>query len=232
MTQAEWLAATDPVKMLVAVLALGKATPRKLRLFACACCRCVEHLLTDERSRRAIDVAERLADGQATEEERLTAERDAFAVLASYRATLRGDQVPDPATAAAEAAASTTVPGTDSSLAAPGLLRVIGLSTALALEQTTQIALLRDLFGNPFRPAAPLAASVLTWHDSTVVQLAQAAYDERRLPRGRLDTARLAVLADALEEAGHSDGHLLDHLRGPGPHVRGCFALDAVLGRR
>jgi hypothetical protein len=48
---------------------------------------------------------------------------------------------------------------------------------------------------------------------------------------GHLDAARLAVLADMLEEAGCPDPPLLGHLRGPGPHVRGCFALDAILGK-
>jgi len=64
-----------------------------------------------------------------------------------------------------------------------------------------------------------------------VVALAQAAYDERELPAGTLDLARLAVLADALEEAGCTAQTILDHLRGPGPHVRGCWAVDLILGK-
>jgi hypothetical protein len=63
-----------------------------------------------------------------------------------------------------------------------------------------------------------------------VVALAQAAYDHRTLPSG-LDRTTLAVLADALEEAGCTDPDLLIHLRGPGPHVRGCWALDLLLGK-
>jgi hypothetical protein len=59
--------------------------------------------------------------------------------------------------------------------------------------------------------------------------LARAAYDERSLPSGTLDLTRLAVLADALEDAGVADEALVGHLRGPGPHVRGCWALDRVL---
>jgi hypothetical protein len=66
----------------------------------------------------------------------------------------------------------------------------------------------------------------------TVVRLAQAAYDARVLPAGTLEPERLAVLADALEEAGCADEALLGHLREPGAsHVRGCFALDAILRR-
>jgi hypothetical protein len=44
--------------------------------------------------------------------------------------------------------------------------------------------------------------------------------------------ARLVVLADALEEAGCQDWEFLAHLRGPGPHVRGCWALDLILDER
>ena len=60
--------------------------------------------------------------------------------------------------------------------------------------------------------------------------LAQAAFAERQ-PDGTLDPVRLGVLSDALEEAGCTDEAILSHLRGPGPHVRGCWALDLVLGR-
>src|SRR5262245_57779436 len=60
---------------------------------------------------------------------------------------------------------------------------------------------------------------------------ARRAYEERSLPSGHLDPARLLVLADALEEAGCADADLPGHLRGPGPHVRGCWALDLILGK-
>jgi hypothetical protein len=64
-----------------------------------------------------------------------------------------------------------------------------------------------------------------------VVRLAESAYDERQLPAGTLDNGLLAVLADALEEAGATDAALLGHLRGGGEHWRGCWAVDAVLGK-
>jgi hypothetical protein len=67
-----------------------------------------------------------------------------------------------------------------------------------------EAALIRDIFKNPYR-SVPRAPAVLTWNDATVVRLAQAAYDERQLPEGTLDNGRLAVLADALEEAGCQD---------------------------
>jgi hypothetical protein len=70
----------------------------------------------------------------------------------------------------------------------------------------------------------------LTWNDATVIRLAQVAYDERILPAGTLDNARLADLADALEEAGCTDAQILTHLRG-GDHYRGCWAVDLLLGK-
>ena len=62
-------------------------------------------------------------------------------------------------------------------------------------------------------------------------RLARPAYEDRLLPSGHLDPVRLAVLADALEEAGCTDESILTHLRSAGPHVRGCWALDLVLGK-
>jgi hypothetical protein len=64
-----------------------------------------------------------------------------------------------------------------------------------------------------------------------VTALARAAYEERSLPAGTLDALCLAALSDALEEAGCDDPAVLGHLRGPGPHVRGCHVLDALLGK-
>jgi hypothetical protein len=92
-------------------------------------------------------------------------------------------------------------------------------------------SLLRDLLSNPYRPVAADPAW-LSWNGGAVVQLAEAAYEERALPSGELDPARLAVLADALEEAGCADPVILAHLRGPGPHVRGCWAVDLLLGKK
>jgi hypothetical protein len=90
--------------------------------------------------------------------------------------------------------------------------------------------LLRCIFANPFRPVS-VNPAWLTWNDDTVVRLAQAAYDERQMPAGMLDNGRLAVLADALEEAGCADLDILNHLRGAGSHVRGCWVVDTILGK-
>lgn len=90
-----------------------------------------------------------------------------------------------------------------------------------------QLKSLYCIFGNPFRPVS----LDRFWLTPTLTSLATAAYEERILPSGELDPARLAVLSDALEEAGCDDADILSHLRSPGPHVRGCWALDLVLSK-
>jgi hypothetical protein len=92
-------------------------------------------------------------------------------------------------------------------------------------EKAIQAALVRDIFGNPFRPLTLDAAH----RTPVVVSVARAAYDEGHLPSGELDPHRLTVLADALEEAG-APAELVKHLRSPGPHVRGCHVVDLCLG--
>jgi hypothetical protein len=71
----------------------------------------------------------------------------------------------------------------------------------------------------------------LTWNGGIVPKLAAAIYEERELPQGTLDNTRLAVLADAPEEAGYTNGDILDHCRKPGTHVRGCWVVDLLLGK-
>jgi hypothetical protein len=97
-------------------------------------------------------------------------------------------------------------------------------SKALEAEYRQQALYARDVAGSPFVPRPTLSVSLQILH------LARSAYEERDRITGHLDCTRLAVLADAAEEAGCIFGELLDHLRSPGPHVRGCWALDLVLG--
>jgi hypothetical protein len=96
---------------------------------------------------------------------------------------------------------------------------------ARAEECDAHRGLLRDIF-NPFRsiPVEP------DWLTPTVRELALAAYEARQLPAGTPENDRLKVLADALEEAGCKDERILGHLRDSGPHVRGCWAVDTLLG--
>lgn len=268
MTEAEWLTSNDPERMLNACVAnFYHVSDRKLRLFACACCRQVWHLLADERSRRAVEVAERYADGCATQEERHDALRGAS--VARIHAHPVGH---DPWAAAYFA--STAVEA-DVSAQVPDLLP---LADVIDPDLPARLAaLLRDILGNPFRPMTVPACRCRrcvaageqhnngpcrrpAWLTPTVVSLTQAAYEERQAD-GTLDPMRLAVLADALEEAGcppemdcprrRGSGSfrdslapcdlcgfegrvphpILDHLRSSGPHVRGCWALDLILGR-
>jgi hypothetical protein len=99
-------------------------------------------------------------------------------------------------------------------------------------ESREQCNLLREIIGNPFHLLPPLPASMLQWNLGLVRRLAEEAYEKRQLPSGHLDNARLAVLADALEEAGMADRDILGHLRQPEAiHTRGCWTVDLLLGR-
>jgi hypothetical protein len=91
-------------------------------------------------------------------------------------------------------------------------------------EHRVQADLLRDIFGNPFR-AVLVAPAWLSWNGETVLRLAESIYQERAFER-------LPILADALEDAGCTDSAILEHCRGPEPHVRGCWAIDLLLGKR
>jgi hypothetical protein len=96
----------------------------------------------------------------------------------------------------------------------------------IPMDDSLYADLLRDVFGNPFRPVAfdPALRTPL------VVSLATAAYEERLMPSGELALDRLAVLADALEEVGAAE-EVVAHLRSDGPHVRGCWAVDLCLDK-
>jgi hypothetical protein len=208
-----------------------KASGRKLRLFAVACCRNIWAYLRDERSRRAVEVAERFADGTASREELARAQWDARAAALETHSL--------GASAASDAAAGGGPWGTFTSVPhdASGEVAMVSVGDVddpsvdagtwenrADQESCRQAVLARDVFGNPFHPMPGLDPCWLAWNAGTVRKVAQAIYEERRFED-------MAVLADALEEAGCADRALLSHLRGPGPHVRGCWALDLVLGK-
>lgn len=209
----------------------GKDRFRKCRLFAAACCRRIWALLTEQRSRQAVEVAERYADELADTDQlekcfqEASREDDSFgnATEAAAWATAWDDR--QAAEEAAIYAAYAVDEANHSPQPAKGRWGLAGTE-----ERAAQVELIRDIFGNPFRGMPTVTPSVLRWQDGIVVRLAQAAYDDRLLPGGHLDPARLAVLADALEEAGCTDGEILGHLRGPGPHVRGCHLVDLLIG--
>jgi hypothetical protein len=222
MTEEQWLSCSDPQPMLEFLR--GRVGDRKQRLFACACCHRVWDSLADPKSRSAVGVAERYADGVASREELAAAERAAEAV--AFAAARTREELPPDVTQAALAAVGEQADATIWAAWAAS-----EATPAPREERRQQCDLVRDLFGpSPFRRVT-VDPAWLAWNAGTVRRLAEAAYEQRALPDGTLDTARLAVLADALEEAGCGDAELLGHLRGPGPHYRGCFAVDAILDR-
>jgi hypothetical protein len=223
MTEAEWLASAHPPSMLAALR--GGASERKLRLYACACARLAWHLLIDDRSRAAVEVAERLADGQAPWEEAVAAFNEAAtACLAVQRGpnlssltTLWLRRRDDPYTLyRAAAAASFAVAD-----AAGDIEAHIRGESMHVIEAPTRARLLRCVFGNPLRPAALDAAC----RAPLAVAMARTIYDERHFDE-------LPVLADAMEEAGCASADALAHLRARGPHVRGCWVIDLLLGKQ
>jgi hypothetical protein len=99
--------------------------------------------------------------------------------------------------------------------------RVHQLVVAKSSEWITECcSLVRDIFGNPFRPVAFSPE----WRTTTAVAIAQGMYESR-------DFGPMPLLADALQDAGCEQPDILDHCRGPGPHVRGCWVVDGVLGK-
>jgi hypothetical protein len=99
-----------------------------------------------------------------------------------------------------------------------------------APERTEHAKLLREIIGNPFRQVA-IDSACLRWNGAAIFRLAKAAFDNRFLPAGTLDNTRLLILADALEEVGCTDERLPKHLRSDCQHFRGCFVIDALLGK-
>jgi hypothetical protein len=199
-----------------------RTSTRKARLFLCACCRRVWNWLGSDAN-RAADGLLRIKD--------LHPYHDATS------------SVPVPLRRSPHALAD---PAGDASWPFPwpvcynGCLGAVWLAgyhwagpdvarqeALIQAELAFQCVLIRDLLGNPFRPVSINPA----WQTATVVSLAQAAYDNRILPAGTLEPARLAILADALEEAGCASADILHHLRQPGVHVRGCWVIDRLLAK-
>jgi hypothetical protein len=216
MTEEQWLNMVEPLPMLRFLLSLsGQATDRKFRFYVAGCCRASWQLISDEHARRAVEVVERFADGEAT-----TAE-----LAAARSAALAGVTANPEAAAAGQAVFSVAAHGN-------AITTAYAFAHDCKVNQRVQVALLRDLFGpGPFRTPPAIASAWLAWNGGTIPRLAEAAYQERQLPEGTLDPARLGVLADALEDAG-AGGELVAHLRGPGPHWRGCWAIDVLTGRQ
>lgn len=232
MTRDEWNESQSLPEMLAWLRKERRLTDRKGRLFGVACCRRLWGWMRDERSRRAVVVAEWWADGIGKNDEREWARQDALAVVrpvwSGAPLPFYTDDASEPETAAASAAIRVAGSAVSTAVQAAfdgrTAFRVAGGSAED--EGRAQVTLLRDIF-NPFHCGSPRG----TWRNDTGVRLAQAAYEDRVMPSGHLNPTRLALLADSLEDAGCDDAELLGHLRVPGVHVRGCWGLDAVLGK-
>jgi hypothetical protein len=235
MTEADWLAFLQCKPISRKLRVRFKPGDRKWRLFACACCRRIWHLLADPRSRKAVEVAERDADGMASHQEVANAFQDALEASNEDRAfEVTGLASP-------EWAASETL-GNANGVVGPQVLNAAdNAATARAnvanmerpdqelwektylAEQGEQAHLLQDIFGKPSRRVT-IPRALLAWNDDTIRKLAQAIYDERAFDR-------LPILADALEESGCQDPDILGHCRSGGEHVRGCWVIDLLLGK-
>jgi hypothetical protein len=231
-----WSTCLDPERMLQCLK--GKASTRKFRLFAVGCCQRIRHLLIDPRLHQALEAAVLFADDLLTFEVYQARLKEIFEALHADRESVR----------LAAWAADLAVGGRcaitpnvllywiDQALAAEVQERCDALEVSERAERTKQEQtcvfgenrqaasdLLREIFGNPFRPGT-LEPAWLTWHDGTVPKLAQSIYE-------RTDSVSLPILADALEEAGCSEATILEHCRQPQEHVKGCWVLDRILGK-
>ena len=242
MTEQQWLKSVAVMKMTLFVashdgMVRRKAGRRKLRLFGCFSCRQLWEQMTDARSQHAVEVAERLADDRAAPAEvKRAAEQATMARVAAinlanqggiqYRrdAEARGWLSNDEWTAAGAATAVLDTAWrsftcrtlfywrTESDLA----------RTLSPARRRAQANALRCICGNPFRPVE-VDPSWLTWNEGTVRRVARSIYDDRAWDQ-------LPVLGDALEDAGCTHEGMLAHCRGPGPHTRGCWVMDLLLG--
>jgi anti-sigma regulatory factor (Ser/Thr protein kinase) len=230
MTEAQWLAATDPTPMLEFLR--GKASARKVWLFAVACCTHPWHFSKANNHPRPttgsvsphaddITIACDLAEARRVQEQIEAAlqasgysDHDVFSIKlaveeALVNAIVHGNQM-DPEE---RVLASYRVTPDHSEV-------VIAHTGRQPAERGIQAALARDVFGNPFRPvtAGP------TWLTSVVLALAGRMYESR-------DFTHMPILADALQDAGCEQPDVLDHCRAGGQHVRGCWVVDLLLGK-
>jgi hypothetical protein len=244
MTEAEWLTCAEPAAMLERLK--GKVSDRKLRLFGVACCRRIWHLIVHPVSREALEVAQRCADGLASDDERhlaYGAADDIRCLLGDVGTGLLEPEAEeeyggllgaagvtaDAASAAADEAWGCAEPEPEDSVIGAAAAEAVEHFAATdagpnvlagAAERAAQADLLRDIMGNPFR-TAPVDPA---WLKPSVVDLARTIYDEWAFER-------MPELAELLQAAGCYNPDILTHCRSAGPHARGCWVLDLLLGK-
>lgn len=247
MDEAKWLAYRTEPKVMLSWLR-SKATNRKKRLFGCACCRRIWSLIGNEKSRSAVLLAERFADGQLTDRERATAHTEAEAVARQPCSPDQHDRALWACANVLHKYAGIAVNACYNAVQVAQWHALVGAGLhgshspeadslnerAYDEEQAEQCSLVRELFGNPFRPL-PTRSGKLQWeerkhqwlnaNEGTACKLAEVIDAESRF-------VDAPILADALEEGGCTDTMILGHLRGPGPHYRGCHVVDTLLDKK
>jgi len=208
MTEEEWLASNDPQRMLEFLR--GNGTERKVRLFAVACCHRIWGFM-NESLRKVVEVGERYAD----DPDGLMKEANEAAELAIAQG---GES--DPIAMAAWSTVELCME--------PESVVEIAWETLTEVNQVfdkwSPQCLLRCIFGNPFAPIA-IDPVWLAWRDGTIRNLAQTIYANRCF-------AHMPILGDALEDAGCNNTDILNHCRQPSEHVRGCWMVDLLLGKK
>lgn len=247
MTEAEWLACTDPQPMLEFLR--RKASDRKVRLFAVACCRRIWSSLEHEEFRDAVRKAESFADGLADRAEMLQAHEKARAIFPKLHdgkdngpgAALTASSFPAPPKSLLERIADAFDPpwwedeldkgdplgpalvtarrAAQAAAHLQGQRNVLDAPATIA-EHREQTALVHCLFGNPFRPPPVCAA----WLTREVRALADGVYAEHAFDR-------MPLLADALEASGCTNAEMIEHCRSGREHARGCWVVDLLLGK-
>lgn len=208
MTEDQWLKATEPDVLLKWLQTNKKnlASTRQCRLFSCACCRLLWRKLSPEDQER-VELAENFADG-LIEEASLRKVRSS-AVGKGHAAVSWALWLPETWLSRPESAARSSA----------GYARY----TSIKNHAQRQVELLRDIVANPYSPVK-LDPAWLQWNGGVIRKMADSIYDDRAFDR-------LPILADALEDAGCTNEVLLKHCRSKGPHVRGCWAVDLLLGK-
>ncbi len=249
MTEADWLASDCSYQMFQFIRCT--ADRRKLRLFACSGCRRIWSLLSDHRSRTAVEVSERYADGWATKEELSAAqseaakavrdaveickplEAEAFKRFKSFFGADAQDvwsryYVSSRRRAAAKAAKAVARSTDKAARMAEEMSQAAGWAfMAEAIGHTwADISQARLHHAQLMRcvfgnPFRPQNLAA-EYVTRDVAQLADAIYHDRAYEH-------LSVLGEALENAGCNSVDILAHCRGVGPHTRGCWVLDLIL---
>jgi hypothetical protein len=230
MTEEEWLTANNPRPMLESIR--GKASDRRLRLFAVACCRRIWHLFTDPSCRSAVETAEQFADADVKESEmdlartalvefQPVAQPSRAVRRVALKAAFRFSDDPVFLTRPVDEADIADEVATVAAYATGVKNTASQWKVVQGTEKARQAKILRDIFGNPFRPVI----IDQSWLTSTVADLARLIYDERAFDR-------LPILADALMDAGCDNDDVLNHCRSAVPHVRGCWVVDLLTGRK